>query len=500
MTARCAEITIDPRICQQIGEKLYSQPWETIWIRETLQNSLDARSTNIDYHFDTERRDGQLFYQMCCQDNGCGMTPETFIDYFLRVGASYKPDCVDPVGGFGIAKLAILAGSHWEIISKHVDTGEFRFSDEMMGDEIKRSKISVIPGKSGTIIRVWREKSLYEYKMRPPLIYSRPRPGVIITLNNERIKHVQRGRKFCDMSFGSMWYNRSQNGSNPGVHVRLSTKDGSQVFQFSHNLYSTKRCIFLDVDSQVVPEIQSNNYPFTASRESFTYDYCRIVNEQVEKITIDPITSLESKKSSFFLEIVSPKMALAAVDNPRLAESVQPDSYSGNDGYNVSYEDENGDVKDLHIKIDGIRLSSNSIGINFPFIVHRTNEKQWQDKPEDKPRNIKVIKAMRKMLDALGLSNVGVGFTLAPNTGGLFMRGLGSDFIMVSPGHIPTNNKENMFRMLMILLSHELAHYYAGMWHNQQFTSRHYYLLRDFSSKQYDILRNAFLASQEKQS
>jgi len=502
MTGRRAEITIDSGICQLIGEGLYSSPWESIWVRETQQNSGDAGADEIHYNYGEEMVDGNKLYWLSCQDNGCGMTPDTFIDYFLKVGASYKPDSPDPVGGFGVAKLAILAGIHWRVITKHRNGQEFSFDNTMLGEEVKPSLVSVIPGESGTFIKVWRDHPFYQPQLEKSLIYSRPRQGVNIYLTGDRIKHLNTGRQFSEVGFATFSQNKAQSQDHSGVHVRMKTKEGNLVYQFTHPLYTINRCVFLDVDSSAVPPVRDPGYPFTASREAFTYKYRRIIDEQVEKMTVDPITMMQPKEPEIILHMLQPVEEIrrlreeAAERVERTGEPARSEMHESEFSYNITYEDENGEVKNSRVTSQKI-LYGVTTDIDIPILIYKFSGYRGNGSPEKERRNVKVLKAMRAMLDALGLERIGVGFSLTAKAGGFFLRGLQREYILVAPGHIPTNSKDNMFRLLLVFLSHELAHYYSGSYHNQDFAYRQYGLLRDFNTKQYDDLLAAFETSQE---
>lgn len=88
--------------------------WKYAWVREILQNSIDAGSKNIDFKITNDEETTTIVVA----DDGLGMTKDVLINGFMSLGGSIKDD-EDSLGGFGVASM-MIAQSHisYEIISK----------------------------------------------------------------------------------------------------------------------------------------------------------------------------------------------------------------------------------------------------------------------------------------------------------------------------------------------------------------------------------------------
>lgn len=148
-----AQTSIDPKLISLLGRKLYSGNPVLIATRELLQNSVDAcKRANVPPDItisikvqqkSTEDRD--CVVTVVCDDNGCGMSEEELVNDFLCLGGTSKTGRGE-VGGFGIAKAAIMAGSFWSVdtLSHHID----------LNDVISGNDIGTIPEREGTRVTI----------------------------------------------------------------------------------------------------------------------------------------------------------------------------------------------------------------------------------------------------------------------------------------------------------------------------------------------------------
>lgn len=90
--------------------------WRFAWIREVLQNSIDAKSTKI---IITAIATNDEFTQFIISDNGTGMSRDTLENGFMSLGGSIKED-EDALGGFGVASM-MIAQSHESYFIKSSD-------------------------------------------------------------------------------------------------------------------------------------------------------------------------------------------------------------------------------------------------------------------------------------------------------------------------------------------------------------------------------------------
>jgi hypothetical protein len=103
------DIRVSSRLIRLVGQNLYStNPIFPVTVRELLQNSIDAqraKNVNAPVSFSIIKDASSEAITLVCEDAGVGMDKETIRDKFLVVGESGKND---GVGGFGIAKAAII--------------------------------------------------------------------------------------------------------------------------------------------------------------------------------------------------------------------------------------------------------------------------------------------------------------------------------------------------------------------------------------------------------
>lgn len=107
-----------------IGEDYYSSalreysPWDRMWVRESLQNAIDAGAKHVDLTI-IEDNDGTA--TVACDDDGPGMDRDVIVNKFLMLGGTGKKGMAGATGGFGKAKeLLILPWLSWSIASRDV--------------------------------------------------------------------------------------------------------------------------------------------------------------------------------------------------------------------------------------------------------------------------------------------------------------------------------------------------------------------------------------------
>lgn len=107
--------TVDARLLQELGERLVGRPH--IALGELIKNAYDADATVVDIRFDADSIE--------VSDNGHGMSEETFIARWMRIGTTQKaaehlsPGFRRPLtGSKGVGRLAAqLLASDLEILS-----------------------------------------------------------------------------------------------------------------------------------------------------------------------------------------------------------------------------------------------------------------------------------------------------------------------------------------------------------------------------------------------
>jgi len=119
------------------------QDWRMVWFRETIQNAMDAKATQIAFSIKKIKQSIQL----SVSDNGCGMDINRLRNGFLTLGGSIKTrNNLNPIGGFGYAKHIILfAHQHYQITTQdNLVTGQGnQYTIDRASQPFKGTKIAV---------------------------------------------------------------------------------------------------------------------------------------------------------------------------------------------------------------------------------------------------------------------------------------------------------------------------------------------------------------------
>jgi hypothetical protein len=232
--------------------------WKLAFIRELLQNSVDAGSTKIEINYDGT--------YITFSDNGSGMTKEIIQTALLKLGGSHKEND-EAVGGMGNAKNVIyLAWPEWEVTSTEctvVGQGpKYEFNDKFC-DRGVISKIKV-EGKLGDI------KNLIEGYL------SKCDTNVAIFYNNELVPSdtFSKGEKVYEIEgLGNLYK----------VDKEYSYGD---IFVQCHGLYMFNPFTILTQD--YIFDITHPSYDcLTSNRDGFVGDWQKKFNEMVTKVAID---------------------------------------------------------------------------------------------------------------------------------------------------------------------------------------------------------------------
>lgn len=165
--------TVDAALLRELGERLVGKPH--IALAELVKNAYDADATEVTIRF----KDGAI----SIIDNGDGMSPLEFKNYWLRVGTTHKQDSNKTVrnrqvtGSKGVGRLSVqFLGDNVEIISRSkqydeqftatVDWTGARQSGDLVqagANVTKARELSLIDGKyeSGTVVKISSLKKVW---------------------------------------------------------------------------------------------------------------------------------------------------------------------------------------------------------------------------------------------------------------------------------------------------------------------------------------------------
>lgn len=159
-----ATMTVDPRLLKLLGDKLYSNHPLPIVVRELLQNARDAcvrRGVKPDIRIEINYESPNDCH-VICEDNGIGMTQEEMVNDFLCLGNTSKAKDTNAVGGFGIAKAALMRNPEWSV---HSLDNYFDNTYLLTGEEIKK-----VDHRFGTKIEVHITERVWENTFKQALL------------------------------------------------------------------------------------------------------------------------------------------------------------------------------------------------------------------------------------------------------------------------------------------------------------------------------------------
>lgn len=244
-------IDVDMSVISLLGDKLYSQNQAIVFMRETLQNSIDAAATHI--NVELEQEDDIL--NITVTDDGIGIND--LQKYFLTIGGSSKREQIGSIGGFGIAKLSIMSMSNWSIES----------IGGIVTKEILENGLDILPSTLtiGTIVKGTCKIMCGDITVIKDILSMTVNDTVSITCNGIDIEAVEIN--------SIKLYNCNTNYINEmamhnGIVVRLNG-----LFMFRECLYlstddNRNKTFLYDINTTL--SAYDSNYPLNANRESIT--------------------------------------------------------------------------------------------------------------------------------------------------------------------------------------------------------------------------------------
>lgn len=257
----------------------YSE-WKLKWWRECIQNSVDAKATEIKL----DVRPVPEGYAVSCEDNGSGMSEDTLLNKFLVLGESGKGQREGQIGGFGKAKeLLILPWLGWRITSRNVSVSG-------SGTEYEVERIST--PQVGTLIEVIMPSDQYttanaakEYLQRCLL------PGIKFFVDGEQFKEkLNKGTEVKSLPFGTLYHNKSKTYGEAYVRV--------------NGLYMFRTGGFDYKYGTIIAEIERDTLDLlTANRDGFVrWSDANAIHSFVETLHTEGARALQ-KKSALITDI-----------------------------------------------------------------------------------------------------------------------------------------------------------------------------------------------------
>jgi hypothetical protein len=229
-----------------MAQKDYSN-WKSAFVREFLQNSLDAGATNIDISIDTENN------SITFEDNGHGMDKDTIVNKLLCLGGSGKR--TNAVGAFGKAKEILYFS--WD--SYIINTKKYKIKGQ--GNNYSIEETHSTQGTRSTIF-IGDPDLLVSLSWSIPSVVSLFEVDASINLDgNQLVGNLKRE----DCLFEGDWFKLYKANSDIGI---------GKVYIRINGMWMFDTFIFDDTDNDYILEIDNNSLEIlTSNRDGFVDSY-----------------------------------------------------------------------------------------------------------------------------------------------------------------------------------------------------------------------------------
>lgn len=246
-----AELSINLEAIETMGEKLYPTNLGIVVLRELIQNSLDANATVIDIELKT---DDNNIATLSVLDNGIGITD--YNKYFLQIGNSSDQKQENSIGGFGMAKLALLSCTTLEVVST---SGYFNKTMLFNAEESIDESVTT----QGTMITVTipNNKTPWNYESYVKSYLKTIKTKVTLIFNEEEIIHYELvnfyAKESKEIGFKSEY-------NNSGNEVVIRVNGLPTIYEYVYGLNGIS--LIYDIITKSNPN--NGDYPLCTNRES----------------------------------------------------------------------------------------------------------------------------------------------------------------------------------------------------------------------------------------
>lgn len=472
-----AGISVDPRIVSLLGRKLYTRNPVEIAIREMLQNSVDAckkagvipRITcKLEYFSETNTA------KITFTDNGCGMTEDVLVNYFLRYGSSTKAGSENETGRFGVGVGIVLCGNYWKV--RTLDN-EVTSDDALAGAEIRKHKDTL---KGTEIFVVYQDVNSWQFwpealeyvafsDVDVHFIYihdeSRQYDNLHVGLTQEKVELTSMPTwiGYGIESFDDKVYNFSGR-----VMVRLNGLVQHRRYTGGNRLEGN---LIVDLDSHLEPD--DKDFPMVMSREKLCGDTEVQVEDWVQTKTRNSLTTDTMIKRSLetpHIKFVRGKILIGTRSRDGFLEE-RLDDFQKKDEQRTeaikewlrasgnSYRAEDTELKpyiDNHMKFPIMRLHN------------------YEPSPDDVDRDAKFINAWAAVLELVMLegTNFGVGLSSEDGLYSELNEVEGIYFFTINPAMFPEQpTAQGQILSIWVKACHEAAHITCSGDHGEIFQS-----------------------------
>ena len=463
-----ATIKIGADYFRNCARKDYSNPLPFVWIREALQNSLDAGASHISITI------GERGISVV--DNGCGMTADTIQDKLLTLGGTYKEN--NSVGGFGKAKeILFFAWETWSIDTLCNNTRSY-IDSYMIGNK----PITKTPTEenNGTQIKItFGDENYKEWEGYVTKYIKTLTTKARILVDGVEIETYKTLGNKRDLD----WCTITPNKSKPTglIFVRIGG-----ITMFVKRVSDLKATIAIDLTGD------STNI-LAANRDNLRWPYSSKLDILLEDFITNKRSSIQDKP----LSVVEQYQGMEAVDikinsstgipTEPIISMMKECTTNGLTNFMKLNEMVNDNIPGSKNEIiNMIKENSEKIGpMGYEFIVKRDGKKKPNMKIDSKKTQTilhywtNIVVKLVKDLDVQ--DQLGVGLIFEPDIRAQMARISGKTYFLINPNHIEkTSGKIQLGIELFHKAAHELTHLYVAD-HNEDFTSKYGTILKELS-------------------
>lgn len=338
--------------------------WLFAFFRELIQNSVDAKSTQLHFNF----KDLGDEIEISCSDDGCGMDRDTLINTLLCLGGSKKGD--DSIGGFGYAKtLLFFAHKNYIIKSNNqiIKGSGGRYNIQETSNGINGTEIIIIMDKRDSILHHDLNEFSFKYELKR-ILENSTLPKTNFYWNSELLTFPKLKFEFSfPTTIGKLKFSEDNNSFGSMLWVRVNG-----LAMFEHTVYS-KGTNF----NGIIDLTQKPTDVLTSNRDSLKGDSRLEFNKIIESLQNER-SALKSESSiDFILNPTSYSKSeidpeLSSISKQKLQSLDKPTEIKRDEHQQVvakfspfkKIQQANEKVKDQMVKLES-SIDSQSLPVNF---------------------------------------------------------------------------------------------------------------------------------------
>lgn len=488
-------IKIDDGYFRTCARREYSAPIPFIWVRETIQNSVDAGATRINIILDDQT--------IRLKDNGCGMDANIILDKFFTLGGTFKTG-LNPTGGFGEAKKIIcFAWSEWFIESCPSRYEKFYVDSSML----QKQPIKYEQGhfQQGTEVGITYQTDLSKLDTNTEVNregWDREIRNFVLTctvpckifLNGELLPQLDARGVKTEYELATMRVNKSKTEYQVGTCTYgYNLKQGAQIIIRINGITMFRRFMSTQIPALITLDLKGDSISMlNASREGINWRFRDKFDTIIEEILTNPHQIMRREEEAVYIDRYKrTEIEKLKQENSELATIIDMAIHAYKKGQNTSMEDLVYKIESKDSEVAGIlkkvlnRYFMSDTG--YAFVIHRHRDRKPAIDPYSN-KGRRILHCWKLVVDNLMQDRYPdisycVGFDFDPMVNASCQSGFGKEtHILVNPTKVPKySDPQALGHWLYQKACHEIAHIECEN-HNESFTIQMGDLLEELSN------------------